>query len=442
VGFFILEGYLSLMGNYKKLLLEEIFTESQGCDVFSDKVNAPYFDNVIKEDLYHFVVKQIKGKIEYMSPEEYLSRVTEMQGSTEAAQRAIISSSRVSELLEKMESGVKLDMPYLLYGVKYNEQEGRHRAQAAQEYGCDQIPVAVFTQVHDKEVLRLALELEHLNDDEAKDRLLKKGFKGVDYYPTVKFTLEKILDAHDAPTEGSLGDKVGEWSDTFDGRGVSTLIKYQFNDYKDEMKFVEIYDDDSYEEYYLDKALDYVMGRTYDMLQFDEYGVNSKKMDLGYYNWGDKLPKRLRDYILSLIKQFQEQIEDLERYNLEDNDELISIISDMQHESPEFNAVAKYLQKLVYGTLRFDVIETNAHKLYFHTRKIRVAIDSRGATVAISNDIIIDSINEYSSGHEMLVKSGLISDLSLGFVTLEKMEQLNPTTVMKWFNKFGLDRIN
>jgi hypothetical protein len=440
VGFFILDRYLSLMRKYNKLLLEDLFTEAEGCDVFSQQTNAPFFDGVLKEDLYHYVVKQIRGTIKYMSPEEYIQEVTQMQGTDIATQRAIIQSPKVEELLAKMQDGVKIDLPYLLYGSKFGEQEGRHRVMAAKEFGCTSIPVAVFKEVHDKEVLRLAIELERLDDNQAKEHLTNKGFKNVDSYPTVKFTLNKLLDAYDAPTEGSLKDKVGDWSDTFDGRGVSTLIKYHFNDYKDEMNFIEIYESDP-DDYYLDKALDYVMGRNYDMLQFDEYRVMSKKIDLGHYNWEGKLPKRLRDYILTLIKQFQEHVDDIERFDLGDDNELLSIISELKHELPEFNSLSQYLQKMVYGSLRYDAIISNSYRLSFHTRKMRVAIGSKGATVAISNEIIIDNINEYSNGHEMLVKSGIVRDLDFGFIKIDDIDKLDENSMSEWFNKYGLDKI-
>lgn len=423
---------------YKRPLLENLLREAEDCGVFSDKTNAPSFDNIIKEDLYHYVVKQVRGEVTYMSPDEYLKAVTELQDSSEAMQQAIIQKSKVNELLHKMRHGVKLDMPYLSH-VGYGGQEGRHRVAAAKEYGCESIPVAVFKSVHDKEIVRLAIELEHLDDHQAIERLTQKGFKNVTDYDSIKYSLDRILQSHDAPTEGSLRDKIGEWSDTFDGRGVSALVKYQFNDYKDEMKFIEIYDNRDPDSFFLDKALDFKLGRSYEMLQFDEYRIQSKKMDLGKYSWEGKLPKRLLDYTLTILQQHQESLEG--EINPQDHEQIISTVDQMKQDIPELQAVYIYLQKMLYGCLRYDAIRINSDKLSFHTRKIRVAIGDKGATVAISNDIIIDGINEYQSGHELLVKAGLIHDLNLGFKKLEDIKELDPETIQIWFKKYGLDRI-
>ena len=86
--------------------------------------------------------KSTGGKIVYMSPDEYLSKVNiplTLDGVLDDASR-----DNVDALVEHMVEGRKLDPPILrYYNNKVIDHDGRHRAIAAKELGIKSMPVLI-----------------------------------------------------------------------------------------------------------------------------------------------------------------------------------------------------------------------------------------------------------------------------------------------------------
>ncbi len=123
-----------------QLLREGLINES----IFKDVTNIPDYDR-LKDGEYNKIPSRYSNMVAYvkhMSPKDYLSECAKIQGTTYEEQLKYISDNNVSKLIGLIESGVKLDMPYLNY---YDDlQEGRHRAKAAMELGIDKIPVLII----------------------------------------------------------------------------------------------------------------------------------------------------------------------------------------------------------------------------------------------------------------------------------------------------------
>ena len=128
------------------LLLRESLADS----VFKDKTNIPYYDMLLmgRYDELPSEYSGIEAYVEHMTPQRYLSKCAEMQGTTYADQLSYIRQVTVDKLVSLMQSGVKLDMPYLNYASGSVSQEGRHRAKAAMDYGVDKIPVLIIGDVN------------------------------------------------------------------------------------------------------------------------------------------------------------------------------------------------------------------------------------------------------------------------------------------------------
>lgn len=110
----------------------------------------PIYDNMMDNPDYFREKKGRIFRIAYMTPEEYLHKCYDMHSTlSQRAGRKMYSyedyiASMViprlaDEYAEKMKKGEKFPMPVIDYAR--NEQEGRHRAVAAQKINCGKIPV-------------------------------------------------------------------------------------------------------------------------------------------------------------------------------------------------------------------------------------------------------------------------------------------------------------
>lgn len=130
--------------------------EKEGGNTFKDKLPNKAKDdeyegfskdtNTYKQD-YLDDLEYAKSKgysevyIAEMSPKEYMERCSKeiFEVPIEDVYDGMMNKSDTEEYAKMMKSGVKFDMPYL--DVKTKQQEGRHRALAAEKLGLKKIPV-------------------------------------------------------------------------------------------------------------------------------------------------------------------------------------------------------------------------------------------------------------------------------------------------------------
>jgi len=110
-------------------------------DVFKLESDVPFYNGLLKHKEYYERAHGIKYKIVYMTPDEYIKKVAELQGTPVYLQMMMISNDIVNSYVELAKKGTKFPILILDYRNKY--QEGRHRAIMAKRLGIEKIPVMV-----------------------------------------------------------------------------------------------------------------------------------------------------------------------------------------------------------------------------------------------------------------------------------------------------------
>ena len=103
----------------------------------------------------------MSAKVVNMSPVDYFKYCAKIQGTTYEQQFSYLRKVVVDKLIGLMDSGVKMDMPYLNFIKGETSQEGRHRAKAAMDLGINSIPV-------------LIIDRREYNEDGVEDTLSSK----------------------------------------------------------------------------------------------------------------------------------------------------------------------------------------------------------------------------------------------------------------------------
>lgn len=155
-------------------------TEESYQGVFNDKkTGVGGLDELLEDDGYNFFYKGVQGKVEMMSPDEYLQRVR--KGFKEDKD-VNITESKKEAIKKAIENGDKINMPYLSTKDGKFSQEGRNRAVVAKELGEEKIPVLVESDVtfedkinKGKEYVDNAIKEGAKTKDEVLSNLKEKG---------------------------------------------------------------------------------------------------------------------------------------------------------------------------------------------------------------------------------------------------------------------------
>jgi hypothetical protein len=112
---------------------------------FMNTTDMSYYDGVIQFPRYHKENKGVCGKIELMSPDDYIQScaLSRSRPNTVDEEMMNVNMTRVIVLEQKMRAGEKL--PLIVIDKKSCMQEGRHRALASKRIGLEKIPVLVVT---------------------------------------------------------------------------------------------------------------------------------------------------------------------------------------------------------------------------------------------------------------------------------------------------------
>jgi hypothetical protein len=116
--------------------------------VDSPRTDMPSYDELIKHPEYHTKAKRRKHGIVMMSPDEYIDRAVKGFQRVGGYSREDVMASRsmrlVDQYAEEMRQGAKFPTVVLDYSRGF-DQEGLHRALAAQKLGIEEIPVMVVS---------------------------------------------------------------------------------------------------------------------------------------------------------------------------------------------------------------------------------------------------------------------------------------------------------
>lgn len=150
--FYVCAVYLSNMKFYiKKLLRESLLNESE--NVFKGITNIPDYDK-LKDGKYDELPSKysnMSARVVNMSPEQYFNYCAKIQKTTYEQQFSYLRKEVVDKLIGLMDSGVKMDMPYLNFIKGGTSQEGRHRVKAAMDLGIKSVPVLIIDSKEEEE---------------------------------------------------------------------------------------------------------------------------------------------------------------------------------------------------------------------------------------------------------------------------------------------------
>jgi hypothetical protein len=174
----------NMKSEIKKILKEGFINEYNApsdCDCCS------YFDynslkNIysgLEHPLYNIINKNKLYKLIYVSPKEYLIKVSNNFKTSydDMINSGIISQKLVDKYAEAMKNGDKF--PIIYYTVNSSAQEGRHRALACLKLGCKLIPVVTISELNSKKILNMIIELKGLSFEEVDNYFKNLGYDGI-----------------------------------------------------------------------------------------------------------------------------------------------------------------------------------------------------------------------------------------------------------------------
>ena len=170
----------SVLNESELLFMEDVTQESCDCCKYFDfsHSQAGAYYGGLTHPLYHELEKGIRHELKYVSPKRYMEEIARGFGMSydEAMKSNAINWATVKEYAEKMKSGVKFPIGYYKRG---GSQEGRHRALAAMELGCESIPVVLFTNVDRDEGKYIATRYKDLPRERLDQIYKDKGYDGI-----------------------------------------------------------------------------------------------------------------------------------------------------------------------------------------------------------------------------------------------------------------------
>ena len=175
------------MLNIKTIINEEIINNCYNYFDLNDKYNYVEFD----KPLYSMFSKRKTARLLELTPKQYLYNISRNFGLSyeDTTESGAVIKKNVLKYAEAMRNGAKFPIPYYYENSSY--QEGRHRALAAIENGCNLIPVIVFSEISNDDILKWANIFKNKSFEELNDLFIEMGFDNgitkLGYYDLTRF---------------------------------------------------------------------------------------------------------------------------------------------------------------------------------------------------------------------------------------------------------------
>jgi len=172
----------SVLNESEMLFMEDVTQESCDCCTYFDFTFSQAGGNFggLNHPLYYEFEKGERNEIKYISPKSYMTAIARGFGMSydSAMKSSAINWDTVKKYAQDMKNGDKFPIGW--YKNSHSgAQEGRHRALAAMELGCESIPVVVISEVHSYEAEQIATQYKDL-PRETVNRIYKdKGYHGI-----------------------------------------------------------------------------------------------------------------------------------------------------------------------------------------------------------------------------------------------------------------------
>lgn len=163
-----------------KILFNEVSAKSP-CDCckyfdWSFEQAGAYYGG-LKHPIYHLIEKRVRHELRYVSPEGYIKAIAKGFGLSYKDATRAVNWDVVKEYAQDMRNGDKF--PIGFYSDGNGSQEGRHRALAAMELGCNEIPVVVFSNVSNDEVIEFVNKHKDYSREDLNQVFVDKGYDGI-----------------------------------------------------------------------------------------------------------------------------------------------------------------------------------------------------------------------------------------------------------------------
>lgn len=338
--------------------IRRIIKEQTACDVFDSHTTARDYDDVLN-DIGNRMLKDVRGSVVRMTPEEYYDRCAQMQETSIEDQYRYTRSSKVNDLYKLISSGEKLALPYLDYNSR--NQEGRHRVAAAKKFGCKIVDVAVF---------------------------LRNGQK------------DPYYEGWDSEEERQYGlsDLLGRSKDVLKDQEGNPYVVYDFRDFQQRSLFLELYPDFDGKHELLYIAMSKYPPR---LEQSNEF-----KLDNEFYVTEE--PQELTEYIKSEILHNigEEELDDLgmakESISNYDFNEVYNMLHNMTTYG-KLKELYKYFNQMLDSIYAFSFYDYNRD--YFEdslNRNYNVVLDKETSTMRVySKDKYSNSQSMKDNFHEI-----------------------------------------
>jgi len=174
--------YESVIKETEMLFMEDVTQETCDCCKYFDFTYSQaggYFGG-LTNPLYYELEKGERNEQKYIAPKQYIYAIARGFGGLsydDVTKSGSVSMTNVKKYAEAMKNGEKFPIGWYKDGS--GGQEGRHRALAAMELGCETIPVVVISEVSHDEAREIATKYKDL-PRETLDRIYKdKGYNGI-----------------------------------------------------------------------------------------------------------------------------------------------------------------------------------------------------------------------------------------------------------------------
>jgi len=155
----------------------KLFETYNNCDYFD--MDSIYYHVEFDKPLYSIIQKRKTAKLHYMTPKKYLYTIANKFGLSydEVVSGGAVFPEKYKKYAEAMKNGDKFPVSY--FNRDDSMQEGRHRALAAMELGCEKIPVIEFIKIPQPEFEEYVEKYKDLSYDEINDIFIGLDFKGI-----------------------------------------------------------------------------------------------------------------------------------------------------------------------------------------------------------------------------------------------------------------------
>ena len=184
LGFFTIFICVKLTPIYNAVLNEAIVELFREADDLSTCDCCQYMDMDVERyggmehPIYYPLEKRERHQLKIINPKQYIYAIARgFGGLSYDDATAHVDWELVKKYTQDMKNGDKFPVGYYTEGS--NSQEGRHRALALLELGCENMPVIVITKLDDTQQRDFALKYKDMSPEELNSTFQSMGYDGV-----------------------------------------------------------------------------------------------------------------------------------------------------------------------------------------------------------------------------------------------------------------------